>query len=312
VALTEAQDVLVLRALGLGDLLAGVPALRALRRALPSSRFTLAVPDTLAPLVDLAGLGMEVRDTRGLDAPLEVRADLAVNLHGRGPQSHRLLGPVAPHLIGFAQETLGFAGPPWRADEHERSRWCRLVSASLGVVADPDDLRIHPPPFAPGLPRGAVVVHPGAASAARRWPAARFAEVVAHLTARGLPVVVTGSADELPLARRVAAGRAEVLAGATSVTDLAGLVSRARVVLCGDTGIAHLAVAYGTASVQLFGPTPPSHWGPPPGGPHTVIWHGRTRGDPHAADTDPALAGIGVDEVLSGLDARLHAPTRSS
>lgn len=311
-ALTEVQDVLVLRALGLGDLLAGVPALRALRGALPRSRFTLATPDTLAPVVDLAGLGMEVHDTRGLDAPLEVRADLAVNLHGRGPQSHRLLAPVAPHLIGFAQETLGFAGPPWRADEHERSRWCRLVSASLGVVADPDDLRIHPPPLAPGLPRGAVVVHPGAASAARRWPATRFAEVVAHLTARGLPVVVTGSADELPLARRVAAGRAEVLAGATSVTDLAGLVSRARVVLCGDTGIAHLAVAYGTASVQLFGPTPPSHWGPPPGGPHTVIWHGRTGGDPHAADTDPALAGIGVDEVLSGLDVRLHAPTRSS
>jgi len=76
--------------------------------------------------------------------------------------------------------------------------------------------------------------------------------------------------------------------------------------VCGDTGLAHLASAYGTPSVQLFGPMPPSLWGPP-AGPHTVIWHGRGVGNPHAVAPDPALLKIGVDEVIQAARERLAA-----
>jgi ADP-heptose:LPS heptosyltransferase len=79
-------------------------------------------------------------------------------------------------------------------------------------------------------------------------------------------------------------------------------VAHAGRVLCGDTGVAHLATAYGTPSVVLFGPTPPSEWGPPPGRTrHRVLWSGG-RGDPHAATPDAGLLAITVDDVLGALD----------
>ncbi|CAA9332638.1 MAG: ADP-heptose--lipooligosaccharide heptosyltransferase II, partial [uncultured Frankineae bacterium] len=90
--------VVVLRALGLGDLLTAVPALRALRRARPDAEIVLAMPAGLADLARLSGAVDEVVDTAAL-APLERSlhaADLAVNLHGRGPQSTALLRETAP------------------------------------------------------------------------------------------------------------------------------------------------------------------------------------------------------------------------
>jgi hypothetical protein len=48
--------------------------------------------------------------------------------------------------------------------------------------------------------------------------------------------------------------------------------------------------------VLLFGPTPPSAWGPPVDGPHTVLWKGTT-GDPHGGEPDRGLLRITVDDV---------------
>jgi ADP-heptose:LPS heptosyltransferase len=117
----------------------------------------------------------------------------------------------------------------------------------------------------------------------------------------GRDVVLTGSGDERELCLAIAgdAGMppAAVLAGRTSLVELAGIVGRAPLVVSGDTGVAHLATALGTPSVVLFGPTSPRHWGPPAERPrHRVLWAGR-RGDPHASSTDPGLLEIGVDDV---------------
>ena len=300
----------VLRALGLGDFLTSVPALRALADAFPDHRRVLAAPAELTPLAALAGAVDEVVDARPL-APLGGSlegADVAVNLHGRGPQSHRVLLGLRPrNLLSFAHPEVpeSAAGPPWRAGEHEVERWCRLLR-SHGIPADAGRLDLAVPPelaaAAPEAARGATLIHPGAASLARRWPPDRWAAVARAEAEAGRPVVVTGGADEVALAREVArgAGLAEsaVYAGRTDLTGLVALVQTAGRVVCGDTGVAHLATALRTPSVVLFGPVAPSEWGPPPDRTwHRALWAGK-RGDPHADSPDPGLLEIRVPDVL--------------
>lgn len=298
--------VLAYRALGLGDLLTAVPALRALRRSWPEAHLVLAAPSVLAPLARLIGAVDELLPTRPFEDLRVPAPDLAVNLHGRGPRSHVTLLACRPaQLVAFACPAAGVAGPRWQADEHEVHRWCRLLDES-GIPADPMDLAIAVParPLGRGG-RAGTVVHPGAASPARRWPVDRFAEVARAEQAQGRRVVVTGSPEERPLALELArlAGLAErdVLAGKTDLAGLVDVVAGAERLVCGDTGVAHLATALGTPSVVLFGPTSPALWGPPPGARrHRALWAGLD-GDPHGNRPGPGLLRIPVGAVLDEL-----------
>ncbi len=305
---------LALRALGLGDLLAAVPALRALRRGFPDHRVVLAAPGGLAPLVELAGAVDALRAWKwGCEpepaAPLPT-VDVAVNLHGRGPQSTAALDALAPaRRIGHACGE--WQGPRWVEDVPERRRWCELLRWH-GIPADDGDLLLDAPATAGPAP-GAAVVHPGAAYGSKRWPAERFATVARSLTAEGLPVVVTGSADERGSAEAVATAAglppAAVLAGRTGLDELAALIHGAAVVVCGDTGVAHLASAYRTPSVVLFGPVPARRWGPPEDGPHVALSDdARRTGDPFAAEPDAALLEVTVPQVLSAVSRVLAQP----
>lgn len=306
------KTVLVLRALALGDLLVAVPALRAVRRAFPGHRVVLATPQVLAPLVELTGAVDELLPT---DEPGTVRLagpppDVAVNLHGAGPQSHAALDVLGPRRrIGL--RAPGWDGPRW--DEisaqhpHERERWCAVL-AHHGVPGDPEDLTLPRPAPAYGL--GPVVVHPGARYGSRRWPPDRFGAVAGALERAGRRVVVTGSAAEGDLARVVAgvAGLDDdrVLAGRTDLGQLCALVAGASLVVSGDTGIAHLASAFGTPSVVLFGPVDPGQWGPPAAGPHITLGDGSVRrGGPFTDDPDPALLAVEAEDVLQAA-ARLQ------
>jgi ADP-heptose:LPS heptosyltransferase len=318
---TDPPPVVVLRALGLGDLLTVVPALRALADAFPRHPRLLAVPTALAPLARCTGAVDEVVPAEGLDQPLSRLlhgAGLAVNLHGRGPESHNLLLATEPRrLLAFAHPAVpsNSQGPRWRADEHEVARWCRLLEES-GIAADPGRLDIELPPGPlPHGAQGATLVHPGAASPARRWPAERFAAVARAEARAGRRVVVTGGPDEVALAHEVATGaglpRAAVHAGRHGVLALGRLVAAADRLVCGDTGVAHLATALGTPSVVLFGPTAPALWGPPADRPwHRALWAG-TSGDPHGQLPDPGLLAIAVDQVLEALGDLPASPARA-
>ena len=278
-AITSSPErILVLRASGLGDLLTELPAMRGLRSAYNTSHIVGAFPSPLLPLVaDCVDEVVDVRaahSSQGLLALDHYRGpvDLAINLHGKGPQSHRALLRRHPDkLVAYRSEDIAVEGPPWFDHQHEIDRWCDLVNISLTVDADPHDMYLAKEAHrTPGL----VVLHPGAGHAVKRWPWQYMANLAQRLHSDGCNVVLTGDESEVDLVSRIR--RASTLplttelAGRTDMSGLIGLVSEAALVICGDTGVGHLATALKTPSVLLFGPTDPTTWGPRTG-PHYVL-----------------------------------------
>ncbi|MBM9469381.1 glycosyltransferase family 9 protein [Nakamurella leprariae] len=313
-----AGSVLVLRAIGLGDALTGIPALRALRRAHPDRPLLLAAGSAVGRFLVAAGVVDGFLPTRDL-APLPAVSPpfLAVDLHGNGPASHDVVAATrALHLLTFASPDAGYPdGPVWRRDEHEVLRWCRLAAEVVpaALAGTPDDLLLAPTwDDGPGAgPDAPVVLHPGAAFGSRRWPASRFAELATALVDEGHRIVLTGGADEVELCAAVVAGMpaharaaVRVTAGALDLPALVETVRTARLVVSGDTGAAHVATAVRTPSVLLFGPTPPRWWGPLVDlDRHPVLWPAAEgyRGDPHGSQVDAVLDRIDVAAVLGAV-----------
>src|SRR4051812_49172454 len=109
------EQILLYRTLGLGDFLTGIPAYRAVARACPAAQVFLATSPPLEPLVGLVG-GLEFLPTEELHSPnwSGPPPDLAIDLHGRGPASHRVLLALRPRsLLAWNCPTAGVAGPEW-------------------------------------------------------------------------------------------------------------------------------------------------------------------------------------------------------
>jgi ADP-heptose:LPS heptosyltransferase len=125
--------------------------------------------------------------------------------------------------------------------------------------------------------RPLVGLHPGARSAARRWPVEYFAEVGDVLARRhGATIVVTAGPAEGDLANAVISrmtGPAINLAERTTIGGLAALLQSIDLFISNDTGPAHLAVALDRPSITIFGPADRRRWAPLDQGRHRVAFH---------------------------------------
>ena len=120
-----------------------------------------------------------------------------------------------------------------------------------------------------------VVVHPGPLTAYKRWPLAYWQTLVTWLTQQGWQVVLSASPakQDLQLNQDIvslldAATRQNVVnaAGKLSIPQARSLIQGAHLYIGVDTSITHLAAACNIPTVALFGPTPPSNFGPWPNG----------------------------------------------
>ncbi len=114
-----------------------------------------------------------------------------------------------------------------------------------------------------------ILVHPGTARPEKYWRAERWAEVIEWCEANlQMPCVLSGSAegDEQThigaVKKACPAVASRDLSGRLDLLTLAALTRRASLVLTVDSAPMHLAGAFGTPQVALFGPTNPFHWRP--------------------------------------------------
>jgi heptosyltransferase-2 len=289
--MTTPEEILVRGPNWAGDLVMATPAFRALRRAYPTARMTLAVKPVLAPLVAGAPWFDQV---------------LPVESHRRGPWA--LLREAWPlrRRGGF---DLGLCLP----DSFESALHMRLAGVR-NVVGYRSDLRaplLHTPVSAPrsggrrawiprerhvlGLAEAAgapgqgthlelftteaersragsllaaagvasgepyVALAPGASyGPSKLWPAASFARTGDLLAEAGARVVLVGTAEERGLLGGVAAAMhapAADLAGKLDLGSLKAVIRDARVLVCNDAGARHVAVAFGVPCIALMGPT---------------------------------------------------------
>ena len=125
-----------------------------------------------------------------------------------------------------------------------------------------------------GLQSGRYVVFaPGAEyGSAKRWPAEHFAELARRLEA---PVVLLGSAKEHSICQEIAAGSGPGhclnLAGQTSLADAFALIAACSAMVSNDSGLMHVAAAFGVPQVALFGSSSPLHT-PPLNDQARVVW----------------------------------------
>ena len=305
----DIRSVIVFRALQLGDMLCVVPALRALRAALPEAKIVLtglpwaaqfarrydAYIDEFIPFPGHPLLPeQEVRHdelTAFYASVCDRRFDLALQLHGSGDvTNHIVAGFGARTMAGFTRgeasqsdRTLLVPYPETGAEpERLLTLLDRLGAPAAGTQLEfplrrEDVEELDASKVAPDLePGNYICIHPGARKRDKCWPPERFAEVADQLKQEfELDVVLTGSADEAPLARAVAQhmrSPAIEAAAPISIGAMAALMSRARLLICNDTGVSHIAAGLGLNSVVVFSKADIARWAPLDRLRHRCIW----------------------------------------
>jgi ADP-heptose:LPS heptosyltransferase len=176
------------------------------------------------------------------------RAAFTAGFRARGQHRHALYDRAAPH-----------------GDAHELDNFRALLKV-LGIAAGAPPT-LHAPAAAGRPPYALLHMHAAGSRAHwKEWPADRWVALIDELTARGLDVLLTGSADErarcLAVRERCRAPRqVEVPAGRCTLAETAALLRGACGVVSVDTGVMHLAAALGCATIALHGPTSPQRWG---------------------------------------------------
>jgi ADP-heptose:LPS heptosyltransferase len=217
------------------------------------------------------------------------RFDLLLQMHGSGRITNPLMAACgARHTGGFfepgnyAPELQLFV--PWPSQGHEIERLLALTDR-LGLPRQGTQLefplndtdRIELASVWPGAYGGQpyVCVHAGAQLPSRRWPPERFAAVADTLAERGFTVVLTGTSGEAALVGQVEQAMTHMavnLAGKTHLWTLGALIEHARLLVCNDTGVSHIAAALGTRSVVVSAGVDVSRWAPLDRAQHPVLW----------------------------------------
>jgi ADP-heptose:LPS heptosyltransferase len=285
---------LVVRLGSLGDIVHTFPAVAALRKTFPAANITWLTHPRWESLVAASGLATEIwaTQTRSLGSLRSVigrihaaRFSCAIDYQGLWKSAGLPFLAGVAKRVGFSAETIREWGVPVLYTERVRCERRHIaeqngelsIRAGAKCCAADFALRVgdHDAAFVAAALRaggvgdgGYVLLSPGGGWRSKCWPAERFGELAAEIyRGMGLRCVVNYGPGEEWLVEEVKRSAGD--AGPVGFCgEMGKLMAVARGALCmvgGDTGPLHLAVALGTASVSVYGPTDPERNGPYPG-----------------------------------------------
>lgn len=292
------RRILLSRLRFMGDVILTTPLIRQMRRLFPEARLAYLTDERFAPLLehnphlnDIIAVRTQRADSFFQNALATTRLmrylrrqkfDLTIDLFGnprtalqcwitgaptrvggdfRGrrrlytvlvPQDNQLRTAIAFHWRSFS--ALGLALGDNRTEvflsDAER-RWAKEYLSSKGV----------------SLNRPIIGLHPGATWPNKRWPAQKFGDVAKHLSRDGIQIVITRGPNEREFAEAVvqSAGDAApqlIVLDVLHLRQLAAVLGQLSVYVANDCGAMHLAVAVGTKTLGIFGPSQPEIWFP--------------------------------------------------
>jgi ADP-heptose:LPS heptosyltransferase len=292
--------ILAIRLARLGDVALLLPALRALKTALPEARLTLLTGLLVAPLADMCPAIDEViavdrvsmRDGPRLNAARQIAQlvrdirnrefDLVIDFHSFRETNLLTWLSGAPARMGmkrFKAPYLSFCfnRPPVIEDKslHVAEMFRRVVSGipipeqatreACGGLVIPPDLQEWARGLSPANPPIAFYVD--APVADRRWPPERFAEVADFAIEQfGAPVLALDGSGGSGLAETVRResrnpDRIRVVTAAP-IPELVALIASSRLLVSNDTGPMHVGPAVGVPTLGLFSVALPQHYRP--------------------------------------------------
>lgn len=304
-AITHPDNILLIKLSAMGDTILMIPAVRSLKKKYPEAKIKMIVTginkDVMndCPYLDeLIFLDVD----KLLKNPLsfftfikslrKISFDLVIDF-----DQWLRLSPLISFFSGAAKR-IGFKTPGQYRDfiytektEHARNRHeveCFLdLLRAIGIETDDKKLELWIKKEVEddvydflsinniGRNDTLIGVHPGCGGhgGPREWPWEKYVELVKLLQkTNNIKIIFTGTGGEKELIEKISnkPGSKPMIVIGWKLAKVAALIKRMNVLVCGNTGVMHMACAVRTPVVALHGPTNPLKWGPW-GENHTVI-----------------------------------------
>lgn len=297
-AIVRPQKILIVKLAMLGDTILLAPSVRAIRKQFPQSHITMLCSPLNKSIVerwDFIDEYIVFDFTAYVKFPWRCAALL---LRLRNMMFDTVLDfetwprimPILEYFTG-AKTRIGFNVPrQWRhflfthvvkhvQKRHEALCFSDIVKASgvsvedfsMNLPVESHDLdTINRLLIDKGLDNGKqfVIIHPGCGVHGyyRRWQEEKYAQIADYIIEKhNIAVIVTGSRDDAAITAKMISlmkHKAIDLSAQTSLPAIWALIRRSLFVVCGNTGILHMAAAENKRTIAIHGPTDPAKWGP--------------------------------------------------
>jgi ADP-heptose:LPS heptosyltransferase len=308
---TGVQRIVVIKFFGMGSLLLGTPAFRALKETYPAASLEIITSEAHGSFIQTLGIFDRVHGVP-LTAPwpfargilrvlLAPRPDISINLE------YYTWSVLALQTLQRSRVRAGFAEHQWLRrqllDIPVYFNHRRHIRRIFGAVAEALGARVRSYDLSPlaisendretvraalarsgyRFNRPLIAVHIGASPLCplRQWPLDNFRRLLRTIIERTTATVVLAGGPEEKVEADLFSGyfagekRLLNLVGALSIPATIALLEKSSLLITNDSGLLHWAVAVNTPTISFFGPETPQLYGPPPEPRHRVFYSRR-------------------------------------